>query len=185
MPAAVDVTTLPDELKKATSVFEMWELTGLAQTAVAQSTEEVKASVNDVKEAVTTGGQSAVTAIDGVKQATNDLKTSVDDVKTAVTDGAHRISRAIDELTFELRRLHPMFERAQLDPAAASVSREYEFFKITALEDATDATRVHLDQLEKTVAEAIRREKLAAFLEHIQHWEDLGSSPNPQRRRRK
>ena len=217
MPAAVDVTTLPDELKKATSVFEMWELTGLAQTAVARSTEEVKASVNDVKEAVTTGGQSAVTAIngvkqatddlkmsvdsvkeavstggqnavtaiDGVKQATNDLKTSVDDVKTAVTDGAHRISRAIDELTFELRRLHPMFERAQLDVAAASVSREYEFFKITALEDATDATRAHLDQLEKTVDEAIRSEKLAAFLEHVRRWEDLSSSPNQKRRRAK
>ena len=174
MPAAVDVTSLPDELKKATSVFEMWELTGLAQTAVAERTEKVKASVDDVKQAVTTGGQGAVTAIDGVK--------------TAVTDGAQRIARAIDELTIELKRLSPMFERAQFEAAAAaaaaSVSREYEYFKISALEDATEATRAHLDQLEKTVSDAIRRERLAAFLEHIQRWEDPGPT-TPQRRQKK
>ncbi len=174
MPAAVDVTTLPDELKKATSVFEMWELTGLAQTAVAERTEKVNASVDDVKDAVTAGGQSAVNAID--------------DVMTAVFDGPHRIARAIDELTIELKRLSPMFERAQFEAAAAaeaaSVSREYEYFKITALEDATEATRRHFDQLEKKVAEAIKSEKLAAFLEHIQRWEDPGSS-NPRPRSKK
>jgi ABC-type transporter Mla subunit MlaD len=246
MPATIDVATLPEELKKARSVFEMWELTGLAQTAVAQNTQEVKTSVDNVRTAVTDGGQHAVAAIDGVKQATGDLKTSVDNVrtavtdggqhavaaidgvkqatgdlkmsvdnvrtavtdggqhavaaidgvkqatgdlkmsvdnvKTAVTDGAERISGAIYELTLELRNLRPILERAPPDAAEATVTRQYEFFKITALEDTTDTTRAHLDQLEKTVAEAIRSEKLAAFLEHTRRWEDLGSSPKTQRR---
>ena len=45
-----DVATLQEEFPHATSMFEMWELNGLAQTAVAQRTEELA-------KAVTTAGQ--------------------------------------------------------------------------------------------------------------------------------
>ncbi len=143
-------------------------MTGLAQTAVAERTEEVKASVNHVKDAVTAGGQITLNAIDGLV--------------TAVLDGSHRITRAIDELTIELKRLSPMFERAQFEAAtaaaAASVSREYEYFKITALEDATEATRAHLDQLEKTVSDAIRRKGWRLFLNTFNAGKILGLRPH-------
>jgi hypothetical protein len=205
-----DVATLQAEFAHATSMFEMSELTGLAHTAVAQRTEELtravtaggakaataidnvkqatdglKTSVDTVKDAVTAGGDKAAAAIDNVKQATDGLKASVDTVKDAVKDGAERIAGAIYELTSELRNLCPVLDKGGRDGAAGSVFRQDEFFRISASENADDAMRAHLDQLEKTVDEAIRREKLAAFLEHIQRWEDLGSSPNPQRRRRR
>ena len=248
MPDQIDVATLPEQLANATSMFEMWQLTGLAQTAVAQRTEEVgspsmrpggrngqrpRAAIDGVKEAanqptagqnavtrrlsrtppaaqsgrdgqnaltaingvkdatgelktaVTDGGKNAVTAINDVKDATGELKMSIDSIQTAVASGAERIAGAIYELTSELRNLCPVLDKGGPDRAAGSVFRQDEFFRISASENADDTMRAHLDQLEKTVDEAIRREKLAAFLEHIQRWEDLGSSPNPQRRRRK
>ena len=260
MPDQINVATIPEQLANATSLFEMWQLTGLAQTAVAQRTEEVGTSVDEVKAAVTDSGKNAVTAINGVKDATGELKTavtdggknavtaingvkdatgelkaavtdggksaltaingvkdatgelktavtdggknavtaingvkdatgelkmSIDSIQTAVASGAERIAGAIYELTSELRNLCPVLDKGGPDRAAGSVFRQDEFFRISASENADDAMRAHLDQLEKTVDEAIRREKLAAFLEHIQRWEDLGSSPNPPRRRRK
>jgi cob(I)alamin adenosyltransferase len=237
-----DVATLQAEFSHATSMFEMWELNGLAQTAVAQRTEELakavtaggdkaaaaidnvkqatdglktsvdtvkdavtsggdkaaaaidnvkqatdglKASVDTVKDAVTSGGDKAAAAIDNVKQATDGLKASVDTVKDAVKDGAERIAGAIYELTSELRNLCPVLDKGGIDRGAGSAFRQDEYFRISASENADEVMRAHLEQLEKTVDEAIRREKLAAFLEHIQRWEDLGSSPNQQRRRRK
>jgi hypothetical protein len=203
MPAAIDVATLPEELKNATSLFEMWQLTGLAQTAAAQSAGDLKASVDNVNEAVTTGGKNVAAAINDVKAATGDLKTSVDNVKDAVatggerseaairdvrdatreltlsvgevraaiSHGAERVAGAIYEVTCELRKPRPDGPR-------------YEFLRIIAPEDADELARMHLDQLEKAVDAAIRAEKLAAFLEHMRRWEDLGPSPNPKRRPR-
>ena len=51
MPVATDVATLPDELANATTIFELWELTARAQAAAAQSTGDLKTSVDDVKAA--------------------------------------------------------------------------------------------------------------------------------------
>lgn len=217
-----DVATLQEEFPHATSMFEMWELNGLAQTAVAQRTEElakavttagqnVAAAVDDHKAAITTAGQNVVaavgdhkaamttagqnvvaavgdhqaamtsasqqmgTAIHDVRDEINNLTMSVGELRTAVSDGAERIAGAIYDLISE----------GASHGAAEPITRQYEFFTISASKNADDTRRAHLEQLEKTVDEAIRREKLAAFLEHIQRWEDLGSSPNLQRRRRK
>jgi uncharacterized protein YoxC len=102
----IDVATLPEEFANATSAFEMWELTGLAQTAVAQRTDELKTSVDKVETAVADGGQKAVAAINGVKDATGDLKASVENVKTAVTEGGKNAVTSIDgvsQATYHLR----------------------------------------------------------------------------------
>jgi hypothetical protein len=105
MPAAIDVATLPEELKNATSLFEMWQLTGLAQTAAAQNAGDLKGSVDNVSDAVTTGGKNAAAAINDVKEATVDLKTSVDNIKDAVTTGGHRSEAAIHDVRDATREL--------------------------------------------------------------------------------
>jgi hypothetical protein len=200
MPVATDVATLPDELANATTIFELWELTARAQTAAAQSAGDLNTSVGDVQTAVTTGSgkmetavhdvrdaltksvgdvQTAVTtgsgkmetAVHNVRDATRELTLSVREVRTAVSDGAERLAGAIYELTCELRKPRPD-------------GPGYEFLRIIAPEDADEVARMHLDQLEKAVDAAIRAEKLAAFLEHMRRWEDLGPAPNPKRRSR-
>jgi hypothetical protein len=257
MPVATDVATLPDELANATTIFELWELTARAQAAAAQSTGDLKTSVDDVKAAITTAGQNAVAATDDLKAAvttagqnavaatgdlraavttagqnavaatgdlraavttagqnavaaTGDLKaavttgsqqvgiaihdvrdeaknltTSVGELRTAVSHGAERVAGAIYDLISELQQRGLIGKREPTAGAPEPGAREYEFFKIIALEKANDPTRAHLGQLGQTVDEAIRSEKLAAFLEHVRRWEDLSSSPNQKRRRAK
>ena len=218
MPVATDVATLPDELANATTIFELWELTARAQAAAAQSTGDLKTSVDDVKAAITTAGQNAVAATGDLRAAvttagqnavaaTGDLKaavttgsqqvgiaihdvrdeaknltTSVGELRTAVSHGAERVAGAIYDLISELQQRGLIGKREPTAGAPEPGAREYEFFKIIALEKANDPTRAHLGQLGQTVDEAIRSEKLAAFLEHTRRWEDLGSSPKTQRR---
>ena len=239
MPVATDVATLPDELANATTIFELWELTARAQAAAAQSTGDLKTSVDDVKAAITTAGQNAVAATGDLKAAvttagqnavaatgdlraavttagqnavaaTGDLKaavttgsqqvgiaihdvrdeaknltTSVGELRTVVSHGAERVAGAIYDLISELQQRGLIGKREPTAGAPEPGAREYEFFKIIALEKANDPTRAHLGQLGQTVDEAIRSEKLAAFLEHVRRWEDLSSSPNQKRRRAK
>jgi hypothetical protein len=203
MPVATDVATLPDELANATTIFELWELTARAQAAAAQSTGDLKTSVDDVKAAITTAGQNAVAAtgdlkaavttgsqqvgiaIHDVRDEAKNLTTSVGELRTAVSHGAERVAGAIYDLISELQQRGLIGKREPTAGAPEPGAREYEFFKIIALEKANDPTRAHLGQLGQTVDEAIRSEKLAAFLEHVRRWEDLSSSPNQKRRRAK
>ena len=203
MPVATDVATLPDELANATTIFELWELTARAQAAAAQSTGDLKTSVDDVKAAITTAGQNAVAAtgdlkaavttgsqqvgiaIHDVRDEAKNLTTSVGELRTAVSHGAERVAGAIYDLISELQQRGLIGKREPTAGPPEPGAREYEFFKIIALEKANDPTRAHLGQLGQTVDEAIRSEKLAAFLEHVRRWEDLSSSPNQKRRRAK
>jgi hypothetical protein len=178
-------------------------LTARAQAAAAQSTGDLKTSVDDVKAAITTAGQNAVAAtgdlkaavttgsqqvgiaIHDVRDEAKNLTTSVGELRTAVSHGAERVAGAIYDLISELQQRGLIGKREPTAGAPEPGAREYEFFKIIALEKANDPTRAHLGQLGQTVDEAIRSEKLAAFLEHVRRWEDLSSSPNQKRRRAK
>jgi hypothetical protein len=202
--AEIDLSTLAGKLADTTSIFEMLELTGLAQTAVAQRTGDVKAAVTDgascvakavhdaqcaIEKAVSEGAGCVAKATCEVKDATDGLTREVGKLPQPLTEIAESLCQLVVEVRnhkecvdVDLGRIcdvmRPICDRMLSDVTI----REYEFFKIAALENANEVRRAQLDLLGKTVEAAIKDEMLAEFLEHIEHWKGPISSRARQRK---
>jgi hypothetical protein len=202
----IDLAALTSQIENATNVFEMAELNGLAQAALAERIVDLRSSIEKVQSAVCDGASTVGAAVTG----------GASTVGAAVTGGADCVANAlkdvrcaIDALTCEIGKLQPVSHIAEhlsellvevrnvkdcvhsdllrmcdaicpLSERVQVVACRSEQFRIVALENANEVTRAHLEHLERMVDEAMRSDRLGDFLEHTQRWAD---PPPPTRKK--